>query len=190
MANEQERSLLQQLINGQIDKDTYEREVAKIRTAVAVEEASQSPFKYTVAGQGYLTLEAIEQEQRDKLKESIENTGNIDIAVARAAQNTAQAKIDYMLSDEYQKDIEEDRLNKLKLEAENTEGMLDVNRSKAINNTANLLKSEVSKAQKAIEERQETTTPTTTTTTESANIEETETEETETEETETEETET
>ena len=165
MANEQERSLLQQLINGQIDKDTYEREVAKVRTAVAVEEASQSPFKYTVAGQGYLTLEAIEKEQRDKLKESIENTGNIDIGVARAAQNTAQAKIDYMLSDEYLKDIEEDRLNKLKLEAINTEGMLNVDRSTAINNTANAYKTAVSDAEKTLEKRKETETTSTTTTT-------------------------
>ncbi len=190
MANAQERRLLRDLIDGRIDKDTYESEVAKVRTAVAVEEASDSPFKYTVAGQGFLTLEAIEQEQRDALKKSIEDTGNIDIGVARAAQNTAQAKKDYMLSDEYQKDIEEDRLNKLKLEAENTEGVLDVDRSTAINNTANQLKSAVTQAQNTIEERQETTTATTTTTTESANIEETETEETETEETETEETET
>ena len=166
MASEQERSLLQQLINGQIDKETYENEVAKIRSAAAVEEASDSPFKYTVAGQGYLTLEAIEQEQRDKLKESIENTGNIDIAVARAAQNTAQAKIDYMLSDEYQKDIEEDRLNKLKLEAENTEGVLNVDRSRAINNTANLYKTAVSNAEKTLETRKETTTTSTTTSSE------------------------
>ena len=36
MASEQERSLLQQLINGQIDKETYENEVAKIRSAAAV----------------------------------------------------------------------------------------------------------------------------------------------------------
>lgn len=164
MASEQERSLLQQLINGQIDKETYENEVAKIRSAAAIEEASDSPFKYTVAGQGYLTLEAIEQEQRDKLKESIEDTGNIDIGVARAAQNTAQAKIDYMLSDEYQKDIEEDRLNKLKLEAENTEGMLDVARSRAINNTANLYKTAVSDAEKTLEKRKETGTDTTVTT--------------------------
>lgn len=164
MASEQERSLLQQLINGQIDKETYENEVAKIRSAAAIEEASDSPFKYTVAGQGYLTLEAIEQEQRDKLKESIEDTGNIDIGVARAAQNTAQAKIDYMLSDEYQKDIEEDRLNKLKLEAENTEGMLDVARSRAINNTANLYKTAVSDAEKTLEKRKETGTGTTVTT--------------------------
>jgi len=164
MASEQERSLLQQLINGQIEKETYENEVAKIRSAAAIEEASDSPFKYTVAGQGYLTLEAIEQEQRDKLKESIEDTGNIDIGVARAAQNTAQAKIDYMLSDEYQKDIEEDRLNKLKLEAENTEGMLDVARSRAINNTANLYKTAVSDAEKTLEKRKETGTDTTVTT--------------------------
>ena len=100
MATAQERSLLQQLINGQIDKDTYESEVAKIREPARTPEAvANNPFKYTVPGQGYLTLDAIEQEQRDKLKESLDDTGNIDIGVARAAQATAQAKIDYMLSD-------------------------------------------------------------------------------------------
>ena len=177
MANAQERSLLQQLINGQIDRDTYEREVSKIRQAEVVEEASKSNIKFTIPGGGPLTLEAIEQEQRDKLKKSIEDTGNIDISVARAAQATAQQKKDYLLSDEYLEDIEQDRLDALKKEAVNTEGMLNVERSKAINNTANLLKSEVSKAQKTIEQRQETTTPTTptttttSTTTESTNIE-------------------
>ena len=164
MANAQERSLLQQLINGQIDKDTYEREVAKIRQAEVIEETSNSNIKFTIPGGGPLTLEAIEQEQRDKLKKSIEDTGNIDISVARAAQLTAQQKKDYLLSDEYLEDIEQDRLDALKEEAVNTEGMLDVDRSKAINNTANLLKSEVSKAQKVIEERKETTTTSTTTT--------------------------
>ena len=56
MANEQERRLLRDLIDGRIDKDTYEREVAKIRQAEVLEETSKSNIKYTVPSSGPLTL--------------------------------------------------------------------------------------------------------------------------------------
>tara|TARA_R100001129_G_scaffold164020_1_gene129984 strand:+ start:1291 stop:3060 length:1770 start_codon:yes stop_codon:yes gene_type:complete len=164
MATAQERSLLQQLINGQIDKDTYESEVAKIREPARTPEAvANNPFKYTVSGQGYLTLDAIEQEYRDKLKESASDTGNIDIGVARAAQNTAKAKTDYMLSDEYQDDIEQDRLNKIKKNAEETGGDLSVEVMRGIQNTTKALKDAVTDAQQTIDNRGGETTPTTTT---------------------------
>ena len=122
MANEQERRLLRDLIDGRIDKDTYEREVAKIRQAEVLEETSKSNIKYTVPGGGPLTLEAIEQEQRDALKKSIEQTGNIDISVARAAQATAEQKRNYLLSDEYLEDIEQDKIDAIKEETIATEG--------------------------------------------------------------------
>ena len=168
MANEQERRLLRDLIDGRIDKDTYEREVSKIRVITQAEvdknkqnfldnlkETSTSNIKFTIPGGGPLTLEAIEQEQRDALKKSIEQTGSIDISVARAAQLTAEQKRNYLLSDEYLEDIEQDRLDKIKKNAEDTEGMLDVDVMKGIQNTANLLKSEASKAQKTLKEREE-----------------------------------
>jgi len=158
MATAQERSLLQQLINGQIDKDTYESEVAKIREPARTPEAvANNPFKYTVSGQGYLTLDAIEQEYRDKLKESASDTGNIDIGVARAAQNTAKIKTDYMLSDEYQDDIEQDRLDKIKKNAEDTEGMLNVDVMRGIQNTTTILKKAVTDAQTTLDNRKKDT---------------------------------
>ena len=160
MATAQERSLLQQLINGQIDKDTYEREVAKIREPEPTPQTTQttpSRFKYTVPGQGYLTLPAIEQEYRDKLKESASDTGDIDIGVARAAQNTAKIKTDYMLSDEYQDDIEQDRLDKIKKNAEETGGMLNVDVMRGIQNTTTILKKAVTDAKTTLDNRKKDT---------------------------------
>ena len=155
MANEQERRLLRDLIDGRIDKDTYEREVAKIRQAEVLEETSKSNIKYTVPGGGPLTLEAIEQEQRDALKKSIEQTGNIDISVARAAQATAEQKRNYLLSDEYLEDIEKDKIDAIKEETIATEGAPNIDVLEAIRNTAELTKSKITEAQNTLKEREE-----------------------------------
>ena len=165
MANEQERRLLRDLIDGRIDKDTYEREVAKIRQAEVLEETSKSNIKYTVPGGGPLTLEAIEQEQRDALKKSIEQTGNIDISVARAAQATAEQKRNYLLSDEYLEDIEQDKIDAIKEETIATEGAPNIDVLEAIRNTAELTKSKITEAQNTLKEREETKTTSTATTT-------------------------
>ncbi len=189
MANAQERNLLTQLINGYIDKDTYESEVAKLRPVETTpEEVAQNPFKYTVPGQGYLTLEAIEQEQRDKLVTSLEqNDGVIDVSDARKAQAEAKEKIDYLVSDEYQEDLENYKMDQLKKETTETEGMPRIDKFKAINATNKTLEQAAEEAKETINLRATGTVPETTTT-EAANIEETETKETE--ETKTEETET
>ena len=193
MANAQERNLLNQLINGYIDKDTYESEVAKLRPVETTpEEVAQNPFKYTVPGQGYLTLEAIEQEQRDKLVTSLEqNDGVIDVSDARKAQAEAKQKIDYLVSDEYQEDLENYRMDQLKEETTETEGMPRIDKFKAINATNETLEQAAEEAKETINLRATGTVPLPNT---GGDIlgdeEETETEETETEETETEETET
>lgn len=165
MANEQERRLLRDLIDGRIDRNTYEREVAKIRQAEVLEETSKSNIKYTVPGGGPLTLEAIEQEQRDALKKSIEQTGNIDISVARAAQATAEQKRNYLLSDEYLEDIEKDKIDAIKEETIATEGAPNIDVLEAIRNTAELTKSKITEAQNTLKEREETKTTSTATTT-------------------------
>ena len=188
MANAQERNLLNQLINGYIDKDTYESEVAKLRPVETTpEEVAQNPFKYTVPGQGYLTLEAIEQEQRDKLVTSLEqNDGVIDVSDARKAQAEAKQKIDYLVSDEYQEDLENYRMDQLKEETTETEGMPRIDKFKAINATNETLEQAAEEAKETINLRATGTVPLPNT---GGDIlgdeEETETEETETEETET-----
>ena len=172
MANAQERNLLTQLINGYIDKDTYESEVAKLRPVETTpEEVAQNPFKYTVPGQGYLTLEAIEQEQRDKLVTSLEqNDGVIDVSDARKAQAEAKQKIDYLVSDEYQEDLENYRMDQLKKETTETEGMPRIDKFRAINATNETLEQAAKKAKETIEQRATGTVPETTTT-ESTNVE-------------------
>ena len=164
MANAQERNLLVQLINGLIDKDTYESEVAKLRPVETTpEEVAQNPFKYTVPGQGYLTLEAIEQEQRDKLVASLEqNDGVIDVSDARKAQAEAKQKIDYLVSDEYQEDLENYKMDQLKEETTETEGMPRIDKFKAINATNETLEQAAEKAKATIEQRATGTVPETT----------------------------
>ena len=169
MANAQERNLLSQLINGYIDRDTYEEKVAELRAAqeTTVTENTEtslgeaaSDFKYTVAGQGYLTLEAIEAEKRQKLVDSLENNnGVIDVGDAREAERVAQEKIDYMLSLEYLEDIENSRINKLIEETEATEGMPNIDNFEAARLTKETLIQAVETAQQTITERQEGTTP-------------------------------
>lgn len=169
MANAQERNLLSQLINGYIDRDTYEEKVAELRAAqeTTVTENTEtslgeaaSDFKYTVAGQGYLTLEAIEAEKRQKLVDSLENNnGVIDVGDAREAERVAQEKIDYMLSPEYLEDIENSRINKLIEETEATEGMPNIDNFEAARLTKETLIQAVETAQQTITERQEGTTP-------------------------------
>ena len=172
MANAQERNLLNQLINGYIDKDTYMSKVAKLRPVETTpEEVAQNPFKYTVPGQGYLTLEAIEQEQRDKLVTSIEqNDGVIDVSDARKAQAEAKQKIDYLVSDDYQEDLENYKMDQLKEETTDTEGMPRIDQFRAINATNETLEEAAEKAKATIEQRATGTVPETTTT-ESTNVE-------------------
>ena len=164
MANAQERNLLVQLINGLIDKDTYESEVAKLRPVETTpEEVAQNPFKYTVPGQGYLTLEAIEQEQRDKLVTSLEqNDGVIDVSDARKAQSEAKQKIDYLVSDDYQEDLENYKMDQLKKETTETEGMPRIDKFRAINATNETLKEAAEVAKATIEQRATGTVPETT----------------------------
>ena len=164
MANAQERNLLVQLINGLIDKDTYESEVAKLRPVETTpEEVAQNPFKYTVPGQGYLTLEAIEQEQRDKLVTSLEqNDGVIDVSDARKAQSEAKQKIDYLVSDDYQEDLENYKMDQLKKETTDTEGMPRIDQFRAINATNETLKEAAEVAKATIEQRATGTVPETT----------------------------
>jgi len=161
MANAQERNLLTQLINGYIDKDTYESEVAKLRPVETTpEEVAQNPFKYTVPGQGYLTLEAIEQEQRDKLVASLEqNDGVIDVSDARKAQAEAKQKIDYLVSDEYQEDLENYKMDQLKEETTETEGMPRIDKFKAINATNETLEQAAEEAKETINLRATGTVP-------------------------------
>ena len=161
MANAQERNLLTQLINGYIDKDTYESEVAKLRPVETTpEEVAQNPFKYTVPGQGYLTLEAIEQEQRDKLVTSLEqNDGVIDVSDARKAQAEAKQKIDYLVSDEYQEDLENYKMDQLKEETTETEGMPRIDKFKAINATNETLEQAAEEAKETINLRATGTVP-------------------------------
>ena len=161
MANAQERNLLVQLINGLIDKDTYESEVAKLRPVETTpEEVAQNPFKYTVPGQGYLTLEAIEQEQRDKLVTSLEqNDGVIDVSDARKAQAEAKQKIDYLVSDEYQEDLENYRMDQLKEETTETEDMPRIDKFKAINATNETLEQAAEEAKETINLRATGTVP-------------------------------
>ena len=161
MANAQERNLLVQLINGLIDKDTYESEVAKLRPVETTpEEVAQNPFKYTVPGQGYLTLEAIEQEQRDKLVTSLEqNDGVIDVSDARKAQAEAKQKIDYLVSDEYQEDLENYKMDQLKEETTETEGMPRIDKFKAINATNETLEQAAEEAKETINLRATGTVP-------------------------------
>ena len=161
MANAQERNLLTQLINGYIDKDTYESEVAKLRPVETTpEEVAQNPFKYTVPGQGYLTLEAIEQEQRDKLVTSLEqNDGVIDVSDARKAQAEAKQKIDYLVSDEYQEDLENYRMDQLKEETTETEDMPRIDKFKAINATNETLEQAAEEAKETINLRATGTVP-------------------------------
>ncbi len=161
MANAQERNLLVQLINGLIDKDTYESEVAKLRPVETTpEEVAQNPFKYTVPGQGYLTLEAIEQEQRDKLVASLEqNDGVIDVSDARKAQAEAKQKIDYLVSDEYQEDLENYKMDQLKEETTETEGMPRIDKFKAINATNETLEQAAEEAKETINLRATGTVP-------------------------------
>ena len=161
MANAQERNLLNQLINGYIDKDTYMSKVAKLRPVETTpEEVAQNPFKYTVPGQGYLTLEAIEQEQRDKLVTSIEqNDGVIDVSDARKAQAEAKQKIDYLVSDEYQEDLENYRMDQLKEETTETEGTPRIDKFKAINATNETLEQAAEEAKETINLRATGTVP-------------------------------
>jgi hypothetical protein len=158
MANAQERSLLRQLIDGYIDKNEYDRKISELRSTADTPEAKEERFnnsnvKYTVPGQGYLTLEGIEQEQRNKLKESLEQTGDIDINTAKTAQADAQAKIDYMLSDEYREDLEQDRLDKIKEETEATGGMPNVDRMQGIQATHEMLTGHIDDAKQRLDAR-------------------------------------